>query len=158
MTQSQESPLPREPLSENPKSGVEIRIPVLQEELHVDTRLVDTGRGVRVRKTITEEERVVDPPLMQEDISVERVAVGTWVDPADQPASRYEGDTLIVPVFEEVLVVEKRLRLKEELRITRRRHESHQPQTVVLRTEQASVERFDGNGAVAEDDASGSSP
>jgi hypothetical protein len=33
----------------------------------------------------------------------------------------YEGETMIVPVIEEVPVVEKRLKLTEELRITKRR-------------------------------------
>jgi uncharacterized protein (TIGR02271 family) len=150
MTQAHESTgLPAQP-DRRLKSRSEIRIPVLEESLQVDTRLVDTGRGVRVHKTVAEEERIVDLPLMHEEISVEHVEVGTWVDPADQPAARYEGDTLIVPVFEEVLVVEKRLRLKEELRITRRRQEKHAPQRFVLRSEDVTVERFDEGGGVAE--------
>jgi len=61
---------------------------------------------------------------------------------------RHEGDTMIVPVLEEVLVVEKRLVLKEELRVTRRRVETREPQTVTLRREDVVVERF-----TAHDDA-----
>ncbi len=47
-------------------------------------------------------------------------------------------------VLEEVLVVEKRLVLKEELRITRRRVEERNPQRVTLRSEEVSVGRFGG--------------
>jgi len=47
---------------------------------------------------------------------------------------------MIVPILEEVLVVEKRLVLKEELHIRRRRAEVSNPQRIVLRTEEATVE------------------
>jgi stress response protein YsnF len=130
-------------------------IPVWQEELHVDTRTVDTGKGIRIHKTVTEEEVIVDPALMQEQLSVEHVTIGQWVEPGKQPEMRYEGDTLVVPVLEEVLVIEKKLRLKEELRITRRRQETRVPQSVVLRTEKVAVERFDRAGEPADGDASG---
>jgi stress response protein YsnF len=42
-----------------------------------------------------------------------------------------------------VLVVQKQLLLKEEVRITRRRHEVREPQRVALRSEHVEVERFD---------------
>ncbi len=115
-------------------------IPVLEERLDVGTRRVETGGGVRVRKTVEEREASVDEPLTKEEVEVERVAVDR---PVDGPvAVRYEGDTMIVPILEEVLVVEKRLVLKEEIRITRRRRELHAPQRVTLRREHATVERI----------------
>ncbi len=58
-------------------------------------------------------------PLFREDCEVERVQVKRILD---QPAEiRQDGDTLIIPLMEEVLVVEKRLMLREELHIKRRR-------------------------------------
>ena len=54
-----------------------------------------------------------------------------------------EGATLVIPVLEEVLVVQKRVRLKEEIRITAHARSEPVSSTVVLRTEQAAVERFD---------------
>src|SRR5690606_31687528 len=71
-------------------------------------------------------------------------------------AIRYEGDTMIVPVLEEVLVMQKRLLLEEEVRITRRRSEHRAPQRVMLREEHAEVERFGdaAAGPVAEPHAS----
>jgi hypothetical protein len=57
--------------------------------------------------------------LFREDCDIQRIPVKRIVDSAVE--IRYEGDTLIVPLMEEVLVVEKRLMLREELHITRRR-------------------------------------
>ncbi len=55
----------------------------------------------------------------QEGYTIERVKVERLIlEPVSQ---RQEGDTLILPVVEEVLVVEKRLMLREEIRITRKR-------------------------------------
>jgi len=52
---------------------------------------------------------------------------------------------MIVPLLEEVLVVEKRLMLREEVRISKRRNETHRPQTVTLRKEDVNVERLEGD-------------
>jgi len=124
-------------------------IPVLQEELQVSKRAVDTGKGVRLHKTVREREHIVDLPLLQDELVVEHTAVDKILETGQQPATRYEGDTLVVPVLEEVLVVEKRIRLKEEIRITLHRHETHSRQKVVLRSEEISIEAFDEGGEVS---------
>jgi stress response protein YsnF len=54
---------------------------------------------------------------------------------------RHVGNTMIISLLEEVLVVEKRLMLKEELHITKGEVETYKPQRVTLRTEEAVVER-----------------
>ena len=123
-----------------------VTIPVVQEEAWVEKRIVDTGRGVRIHKTVAEHPCRIDESLARDDVQVHHVPVDRIV-PLDQaPATRYEGDTLVVPVLEEVLVVERRLRIKEELHITRTRHEEHHAETVLLKSEQVSVERFDEHG------------
>jgi stress response protein YsnF len=81
--------------------------------------------------------------LLRDQLAVEHVPVGRVVAESDMPQMRYEGDTLVVPVFEEVLVVQKQLLLKEEVRITRHRTEVRIPETVLLRSEQVTAERFD---------------
>lgn len=118
-------------------------IPVVQEELAIGKRVVETGKGVRVTKTVSEREQLVDEVLAMADVVVDRVPIGRVVDVANMPGVRHEGDTMIVPVLEEVLYVEKRIILKEEIRITSKRHEAREPQRVVLRSEQVSVEPFD---------------
>jgi len=119
--------------------GATAVIPVVVEELEVATRIVETGR-VQISKRVHEREEVVDLPLLREEVDIQRVAVNRVVE--GPVTIRQEGDTTIIPVVEEVLVVEKRLMLKEELRITKRRVEEHRPQRVTLRTEDATVERL----------------
>lgn len=126
-----------------PDGPARMRFPVVEEQLQVEKRLVDTGRGVRLRKTVAERERVLDEPLRRDELLVEHVPVGQIVPEEAPPQARYEGDTLVVPVLEEVLLVQKQLVLKEEVRITRRQQQVREPQSVVLRSEQVAVERFD---------------
>lgn len=124
----------------------DLRIPVIEEQLAVGTRVVDTGRGVRIHKTVSEQAVTIDERLAREQVEVRHVPVDRIVALSEAPATRYEGDTLVVPVLEEVLVVERRLRIKEELHITRVRHEEHYRDTVPLKAEQVVVERFDDAG------------
>ena len=126
-------------------------IPVVREELSVHKRTVETGAGVRVRKSAAEREEIVDEPLFSEDVTVEHVAVNQMIDRFQEPAVRHEGETMIIPVLEEVLVVEKRTMLKEEIHVTRKRREVHQPQTFILRTDEVSVDQFNDSVASAGD-------
>jgi uncharacterized protein (TIGR02271 family) len=120
-----------------------IAIPVHQEELAIGKRIVDTGRGVRVRKSVEEVPVAIDELLQREEVTVRRVPVDRVVALADAPAPRQEGDTLIVPVVEEIVVVERRLRIKEEIHITRIQHQDRVQDTVFLKSEEVAVERFD---------------
>lgn len=137
-------------ISENkPQEG--LRIPVIEEQLAIGTRVVDTGRGVRIHKTVSEQPVTIDERLVREEVDVRHVPVDRIVALEEAPASRYEGDTLVVPILEEVLVVERRLRIKEELHITRVRHEEHYRDTVPLKAERVEVERFDDAAPPASD-------
>jgi uncharacterized protein (TIGR02271 family) len=113
-------------------------IPLAEEQVRVTKRRVVTG-GVRVRKHVREWEEVVDEPLTRVRVDVERRPVNVWAD--TPPPVRTEGDTIVVPLLEEVVVAERRLRVTEEVRITRRRESFRAPQRVVLRREEAEVER-----------------
>jgi stress response protein YsnF len=135
------SALPVDPV--NPLENDILRVPVFQENVHVDKRLVDTGRGVRIHKTVAEIPVHIDERLLSEAIDVTRVPVDRIVALDQAPQTRYEGDTMIVPILEEVLVVERRLRIKEELHITKTRRETHHTDTVLLKTEQVEVLHFD---------------
>ena len=132
---------PAEPSAQDP-----MRVPVIAEELAIGTRMVDTGRGVRIHKTVVEQPVTIDERLGRDEVEIRHVPVDRIVAPDEAPANRYEGDTLIVPVLEEVLVVERRVRIKEELHITRIRREEHHQEEIVLKAEQVSVERFDESG------------
>jgi uncharacterized protein (TIGR02271 family) len=120
--------------------GEEIVVPVIREEATVRTRTVERG-GVRVHKHVNEREETISQPVSRERVHVERVPIGRVVDTA--PEVREEGDTLVIPVLEEVLVVEKRLMLKEEIRITRHRSEETEETRVVLREEEVTIEEIE---------------
>jgi uncharacterized protein (TIGR02271 family) len=115
-------------------------IPVVEEILDVRQRRFETGR-VRITKIVHEREEEVNAPRVREEVTIERVTLNRMVD---APVSmRQQGDTFIIPLLEEVVVVEKRLMVKEELRITKRRIEEHGSQQVTLRREEVVVERLD---------------
>jgi len=113
-------------------------LPLAREELEVSKRKVETGR-VRVRKVVSEHDTLIDERLAGEEIDIDRQSVNQAVDGPVEP--RYEGDVLVIPVMEEVLVVRKQLMLKEEVRIRRRAVERAHRERVVLRSEEAVVER-----------------
>lgn len=113
-------------------------IPVAREELEVGKRTVEAGRVV-VRKTVTSEEQSVEVPLTHDELDVERVAVDRVVE--EPPEQRYEGDVLVIPVVEEVVVVKKQWVLKEELRVRKRAVRTVHEETVALRAEHVEVER-----------------
>ncbi|MGI9034882.1 MAG: YsnF/AvaK domain-containing protein [Pyrinomonadaceae bacterium] len=122
-----------------PETSERIVIPVLAEQLKIARQKVLTG-GVRVHKTVEQRTETVNEPVLQEQVNVERVTVNQYVE--SPPPVRYEGETMIVPVLEEVLVVEKRLVLREEIRITKTRAAVNQSQDIVLRREQVTLEKI----------------
>lgn len=121
-----------------PSSEQVLVVPVAEEHVSVDSRPVETGR-VRIHKYVETHDETIDQPLQREELSIEHVPVNKIVENA--PEARREGDAFVIPLFEEVLVVEKRLLLREEVRITRKRAITHSPQRVSLRKEQVRVER-----------------
>ena len=129
--------------------GDSIVMPVVEERLDVQKQRVEGG-GVRIRKIVREREEIVDEPLMREEVQVRRVPVGRVVE-GPVPV-RHVGDTMVISLLEEVLVVEKRLMLKEELHVTKASIETYKPQRVTLRSEEASIERVDAAGVRAEMD------
>jgi uncharacterized protein (TIGR02271 family) len=115
-------------------------IPLVEETLHIAKRTVTTGR-VRVRTEVEERIALAAADLTRETADIERVAIDREITEA--PDVRREGDTLIIPVVEEMLVVTKRLVLREELRVTLHRTTEHVTQPVALRSTHAVVERED---------------
>jgi uncharacterized protein (TIGR02271 family) len=113
-------------------------VPIIEEAAVVYKERVTTDT-VRLHKRVHEDEQILDIPVQTEAIEVERVPVGRWIE---TPAVvRHEGDTTVYPVVEEVLVTEKRLRLVEEVRVTRRQTTHKVRQQIGLRREEIVVER-----------------
>jgi len=123
----------------------DVVVPVIEEELQTGTRAVKTG-SVRVDKHVEKRTRRVHAPLIHEDVEVRRVPVNRVVEQA--PKARRHGDTVIVPVVEEELVVTKRLVLKEEIHLIKRRTKDRLVKEVELNRETAEVRRLDSEGRV----------
>ncbi|MEP6988053.1 MAG: YsnF/AvaK domain-containing protein [Chloroflexota bacterium] len=112
-------------------------VPVIEEVINVDKHEIE--HTVRISKTVRTEDIMVDEPLTREDIVVEHIAINRYVD--EPLPVRHEGDTTIIPLVEEVLVVEKRLLLREEIRITRQKSTISNPQVHTLRREDVQIDR-----------------
>jgi uncharacterized protein (TIGR02271 family) len=113
-------------------------VPVVVEELDVQKRAVETGK-VRITKVVRERETLVDEPLFRDNVAISRLPMQLVVE--GPIPMREENGTTIISVVEEVLVVEKRWMLREEIHIRKRRTETHQPQPITLRSEEVQVER-----------------
>ena len=115
------------------------RIELVEETVVVTKR--SATRGTVSVRTITEEfNEEVAADLTETKAVVERVAINRIVD--ETPQMRTEGDVTIVPVFEEVLVVERRIRLVEELHIRREATNETVRLPVTVRRQRAVVERL----------------
>jgi uncharacterized protein (TIGR02271 family) len=113
-------------------------IPLVEENATISKRQVLTGH-VRVQTIIDTVEELARSDVQRETVEVTRVPVDRMVETA--PEIRTEGEVTILPVVEEVLVVEKRLLLKEELHIRRRGETETVEVPVSLRKQRAVVER-----------------
>jgi uncharacterized protein (TIGR02271 family) len=127
----------------------EIKLPLIEEQLRVSRERVSTGA---VRVSIAQEEQVQRLRLQtfEDEASVERVRVERTVDHAVPPWE--EGDVLVIPVYEEEVVVQRRLVLKEEVRIQRRRNVRTEEEEVKLTRQRATVERRESGGGWAPQD------
>ena len=117
-------------------------IPLISEELRVEKRTVPTGK-VRVKTVVDAFAEVLQETLKTERVETTREEIGKEIDTI--PSVRTNGDTTIIPVVEEVLVVEKRLILKEEIHVRRVISDDQVEVPVTLRKQRAVVERDDEN-------------
>lgn len=116
----------------------ELILPLVEERAVVSKAEHETG-VVKVSTRVETNEAVVHEVLRRENVRIERIAIGREV--SDVPKIRQEGDTVVYPVVEEILIVEKRLVLKEELRISYEITTEAVDRSVTLRTVHADVER-----------------
>lgn len=112
--------------------GDRLVVPIREEVLVPTPRPIEIGQ-VRLHKRVEEVPSETIADLQHDEVTVERVPIGRPIDAV--PAPRNEGETLIIPVIEEVLVTEKRLMLREEIRVTRRRVAERVPVQGTVRRE-----------------------
>lgn len=114
-------------------------IPIIQEHATIHTHAEETGK-LKIRTTVSEVEKNIDVPLVQEGYEIKRIPVNQFVDAA--PPAREEGDVTIIPVVREVLVVEKRLELVEEVHIIKHRTTVSHQENFTLKKEEVHIERI----------------
>ena len=114
--------------------------PLHAEELSVSRQQI-AGDTVQVSIVTREGDGVVDEMLNHERVEIDRVPIGRPVDAI--PPVRQEGETTILPVVEEIIVVQRRLILKEEVRIKRLHVSERHQEAVVLRKQEAVITRME---------------
>lgn len=113
-------------------------IPVVEEQATISKQVV-TSASVVVHTHVSEGKQSLAIPLTTETYEVKRVAMNEFVD--ERPPVREEGNCIIVPVVEEVLVVQKRLKLVEEVHLVKRQVTETHKEDIVLKKEEVTVER-----------------
>jgi uncharacterized protein (TIGR02271 family) len=117
-----------------------IVVPVIAEELALKIRRVERGK-VQIHKRLETHEELIYTPTICEQVDVERIAINRLLLDDVAPEVHFENGVLIIPLVEEVLAPEKRLMLREEVRISKRRIETITPRKVVLRREVVDIVR-----------------
>jgi len=109
---------PAAPVVTDITPGEPLKVPLVEETLVPVTQWHEAG-ALEVRKTVQTVTQELDVPVRYEEATVERMPINRVLAEDEQPAQRQEGDTLIVPVVREEIVVVKQRILVEELRITK---------------------------------------
>jgi uncharacterized protein (TIGR02271 family) len=111
-----------------------------EEELHVGVREREAGQ-VNARKTLRTEREVVRVPKRREEVDIERVAVEGEAREASTATEADIGeDEVVLQVFEEEVVVSKRVVLKEEIRLRKRVVQDEETVEVDLRKEEVEID------------------
>ncbi len=121
-----------------PDFAAEQVLPLYSEDIVVSRRKVEKA-VVRIATVTHMRETIVDEQLTHERVEIERVPIGRVIEAV--PPVREEGDTTIISVVEEIVVVERRLVLKEEVRLRRVRVTEQHLETLVLREQDAVITR-----------------
>jgi stress response protein YsnF len=116
------------------------KIQLVEESVTVEKERVVTGR-VRVSTSSSEVEKLAQATSAGIRVEVTRERLDREIDAV--PETRVEGDTAIIPVVEEVMVVEKRLVLVEEIRIRQIVTSEEVSVPVTVRKQTATVEHID---------------
>lgn len=110
---------------------------VIEERAKVDKKVIEKGK-VRITKKVETEEEKVKVVVKNEEINIERIAINEYAD--ELPEIRQSGDTMIIPVIKEVAVVQKKIFVIEEIRVTKKTHHTEEERTVPLQKEKVNIE------------------
>ena len=119
----------------------DLKVQRSEEELRAGVREREAG-SMNVKKSVRTEREEVRVPKRREEVDVERV-------PMDQevPEAEFGGEEVVVQVFEEEVVVSKRVVLKEEIRLRKHVVEEEEVVEVDLRKEEVEIDDQTKHGA-----------
>ena len=132
---------------ENTADAGEPAIALQAEDITVGRRSI-AGDTVRVETTTRTRDHHIDETLLHTQVHVERIPIGRTVNTV--PPIREDGDTTILPVVEEVIVVERRLILKEEVHIRRVHVAERHTEIVTTREQTAGIYRTEADSPKSE--------
>jgi uncharacterized protein (TIGR02271 family) len=122
-----------------PTAAEPVVIPVIEEYLEVEKAWAAAGEVV-IKKSVGSRTETVPVEVGYETVRVDRVPVNRVLADGEPVAPRQEGDTLVIPVVEEELVVLKRRVVREEIRVTKQRLARQQEVSETLRSERITIE------------------
>ena len=128
------------------RGGLEedLRVQRSEEELRAGVNEREAGR-VNVKKSVRTEREVVRVPKRREEVDIERVPVeGAAREASGATEADIGEDEVVVQVFEEEVVVTKRVVLKEEIRLRKRVAWDQETVEVDLRKEEVEVDDQSG--------------
>jgi uncharacterized protein (TIGR02271 family) len=105
-----------------------------EEEVSTGVRQREAG-SMNVKKSVRTEREEVRVPKRREEVEVERVPTNREVADAE-----FGDEEIVVQVFEEEVVVSKRIVLKEEIRLRKRVVEEVETFEVDLRKEEVEID------------------
>lgn len=120
-------------------SDTNTSIPVIQEEIEVGKKTVETG-GIRLRSRIVENQVQEDITLREEKVSVNRT-------PVDRPATSADlrEDTLEATERAEVPIVNKEARVVEEISLNKDVNERDEVIRDTVRSTEVDVDKLEGD-------------
>jgi len=121
----------------------DLHIPLNAEEVSVSRREIKKA-NVHITLVTATREQLIDEELPDLRVEIERVRIDRTVEV--MPPIPQEGDITIVPVVEELVGVERRLVLNEEVRVRNVSTKEQHRETVVLRQQEVVVTRGEPDG------------
>ena len=120
-------------------------IPVIEEKIRIDKEKMETGR-FKISKKVHHEEVTEDISVSEEELTVERKEFNIFVESA--PPIREEDDVTIISVVKEVLVVEKKLMLVEEIHLKKHKNERTVSVQETVRKEEVNISKTEDGTAI----------
>lgn len=127
-----------QPPDENLQDKPEVVLKLAEEQVTLSKEKIVDGR-VRVTRSTSEHDEVINTLLQREKVEVERVPKAQRIE--TMPEIREENGVLIVPVVEEEIEIVRKLILKEELHIRKVEQQVPFQEVVTLRKQHVKVEK-----------------